>query len=137
MDEVLTPKGFAVGKVDSDSSATIAFGLRQAKTLARLSIGQTLAVKKSAVAAVEAMEGTDATILRAGQCAGSGVIVVKVSSPMQDWRFDVPTVGLNTIQKLIQIKAKGLVIESGKSFLLEREKLEVLAKKHGFFIKVI
>jgi DUF1009 family protein len=137
MDEVLTPKGFAVGKADRDSNDTIAFGLRQAKMLARMGIGQTLAVKKSAVVAVEAMEGTDATILRAGQYAGAGVIVVKVSSPQQDWRFDVPTVGPATIQKLIQIKAKGIVLESGKSFLLEREKLATLAKKHGFFIKVI
>lgn len=137
MDEILTPKGFAAGKLDAESNAAIVFGLGQAKALARLGIGQTLAVKKSAVVAVEAMEGTDATILRAGQCAGSGVIVVKVSSPKQDWRFDVPTVGPATIQKLIQIKAKGLVLESGKSFLLEREKLAVLAKKHGFFIKVI
>jgi hypothetical protein len=137
MNKVLTPKGFTVGKVDADSKATIAFGLKQAKTLARLGIGQTLVVKKSAVVAVEAMEGTDAAILRAGQCAGNGTIVIKVSSPRQDWRFDVPTVGIETIHKLIQIKAKGVVLEPEKSFLLQRDQLASLAKKHGFFIHVL
>ena len=137
MDKVLTPKGFVVGKVDADSKATIAYGLNRAKTLARLGIGQTLVVKKSAVVAVEAMEGTDATLLRAGQYAGAGAIMIKVSSPQQDWRFDAPTVGIETIQKLIQIKAKGIVLESGKSFLLERERLSSLAKRHGFFIQAL
>jgi UDP-2,3-diacylglucosamine hydrolase len=94
-------------------------------------------VKKNAVVAVEAMEGTDATIQRAGECAGPGTLVIKVSSPQQDWRFDVPTIGPETIQQLIQIKSKGLVLEAGKSFLLQREKIASLAKKHGFFIKAI
>jgi DUF1009 family protein len=137
MNEVLTPKGFSVGKVDLNSKATIFFGLKKAKTLASLGIGQTLVVKKNAVVAVEAMEGTDATIERAGICAGPGSIVIKVSSPQQDWRFDVPTVGITTIQKLIQIKAKGIVLESGKSFMLQKEQLAFLAKKNGFFIKTL
>ena len=133
----MTPRGFTIGKVDADSKETIAYGLKRAKTLAHLGIGQTVVVKKNAVIAVEAMEGTDATILRAGQCAGAGAILIKVSSPQQDWRFDVPTVGIETIQKMIQIKAKGIVLESGKSFLLERERLSSLAKKHGFFVQAL
>jgi DUF1009 family protein len=137
MDEILTPENFNVGKLDFDSKATIAFGLKQAKALARLGIGQTLVVKKNAVVAVEAMEGTDETIQRAGAYARSGTIIIKVSSPVQDWRFDVPTVGSETIQKLIQIKAKGIVLESGKSFLLQKEQSAFLAKKHGFFIKTV
>ena len=135
MDEILTPRNFNIGKIDFDSKATITLGLKRAKALARFGIGQTLVVKKSAVVAVEAMEGTDETIQRAGACAGSGTIVIKVSSPRQDWRFDVPTVGAETIKKLIQIKAKGIVLESGKSFLLQKEQAASLAKKHGFFIK--
>lgn len=135
MEEILTPRNFNVGKVDFDSKATITSGLKRAKTLAQFGIGQTIVVKKNAVIAVEAMEGTDATIQRAGIYAGSGTIVIKVSSPKQDWRFDVPTVGPETIQKLIQIKAKGIVLESGKSFLLQKEQAASLAKKHGFFIK--
>jgi DUF1009 family protein len=135
MDEILTPRNFNIGKVDFDSKATITLGLKRAKILARFGIGQTLVVKKSAVIAVEAMEGTDETIQRAGVCAGSGAIVIKVCSPGQDWRFDVPTVGPETIQKLIQIKAKGIVLESGKSFLLHKEQAAFLAKKHGFFIQ--
>ncbi len=137
MEEVLTPNNFNVGKVDFDSKATIAFGLKKAKNLAELGIGQTLIVKKNAVVAVEAMEGTDKTIQRAGVFAGSGTILVKVSSPGQDWRFDVPTIGMETFQKLIQIKAKGIVLESGKSFLLEKEQLSSLAKKNGLFIHTV
>ena len=137
MDEVLTPLKFNIGKVDANAKATITLGLKQAKILAQLGIGQTLVVKKNAVVAVEAMEGTNDTIHRAGICAGSGTIVIKVSSPRQDWRFDVPTVGLETIQKLIQIKARGIVLESGKSFLIQKEKVASLAKKHGFFVQTL
>jgi DUF1009 family protein len=137
MEEILTPQNFNIGKVDFDSKATITLGLKRAKTLAGIGVGQTLVVKKNAVIAVEAIEGTDATIQRAGVYAGSGTIVIKVSSPGQDWRFDVPTVGPETIQKLIQIKAKGIVLESGKSFLIQKEQAASLAKKHGFFIKTL
>ncbi len=137
MDGLIAPKGFVVGKIDSEAKATIAYGVRQAKLLANAGIGQTLVAKKSAVVAVEAMEGTDATITRAGRVAGPGSIVIKVASPKQDWRFDVPTVGPETIQRIVQAKVKGLVIESGRSFLLEKEKLAVLAKKHRFFIQTV
>jgi len=137
MDGIVPLKGLQLGKVDGDSKATMAYGLRQARLVAQAGIGQTLVVKKNAVVAVEAMEGTDATIERAGNVAGPGTVVFKVASPKQDWRFDVPTVGPDTIQKLIQSKSKGLVLESGKCFLLEKERLAVLAKKHGFFIHVV
>jgi len=137
MDDVLTPKGFAAGKLDSDSKTTISLGFKKAKILARVGIGQTLVLKKNAVVAVEAMEGTNETIQRAGQLAGPGISIVKVSSPRQDWRFDVPTVGLETIQELIRVKAKGIVLESGRSFLLQKEQSASLAKKYGFFIQTI
>jgi DUF1009 family protein len=136
MEHLLTSKGLMIGRVGGDKSS-VDYGIKQAKLIAGAGIGQTLVVKKNAVVAVEAMEGTDKTIQRAGEVAGPGTIVIKVTSPGQDWRFDVPTVGPETVQKLIQAKAKGLVLEAGKSFLLQKDKVAVLAKKNGFFIQSI
>ena len=78
----------------ADEQLDLAFGYRMADAIAGLDIGQTIAVKHQAVVAVEAMEGTDETIGRAGQLAGPGVTIVKVAKPGQDMRFDVPVVGL-------------------------------------------
>jgi DUF1009 family protein len=136
MDDLLTPKGLLIGRVGGEKPS-VDYGIKQAKLIAGAGIGQTLVVKRSAVVAVEAMEGTDKTIQRAGELAGPGIIVVKVTSPSQDWRFDVPTVGPETVQKLISAKAKGLVLEAGKSFLIQKEKIVSLSKKHGFFIQSI
>ena len=80
--------------------ADLEFGYRIADAIAGLDIGQTVAVKSAAVVAVEAMEGTDAVIARAGRLAGPGVLIVKVAKPGQDMRFDVPVVGLSTIEAL-------------------------------------
>src|SRR6185503_5003991 len=104
------------GKIDKESERAIEYGTKRAKALARLGVGQTIVVKKNAVVAVEAMEGTDEAIRRAGRSAGSGSVVIKVSSPHQDWRFDVPTIGPRTIQRAIEAKAAGIVLEAGKSF---------------------
>src|SRR4029079_14351373 len=73
------------------------FGRRIADTIAGLDIGQTVAVKSAAVVAIEAMEGTDQVIARAGQLAGAGVRIIKVAKPKQDMRFDVPGVGVSTL----------------------------------------
>ena len=99
----------------------INLGLKLAKEMGNLDVGQTVVIKKQSVVAVEAMEGTDQCILRAGELAGEGCIVVKTSKPNQDMRFDVPTIGIQTIQKLIKIKAKGLVIEANKTLILDPE----------------
>jgi len=97
------------------------FGVQMAKELGRLDIGQTVVVKNQAVIAVEAMEGTDQCLERAGQIAGAGCIVVKMPKPNQDMRFDVPVIGVNTIQKLAKIKAPALVIESGRTLIIDSE----------------
>ena len=89
------------------------FGYRMADTIAGLDIGQTIAVKHQAVVAVEAMEGTDETIARAGHLAGDGVSIIKVAKPNQDMRFDVPIVGLATIQAMRLAGAKVLVDRRG------------------------
>jgi hypothetical protein len=95
------------------------FGYRMADAIAGLDIGQTIAVKHKAVVAVEAMEGTDEVIGRAGYLAGPGVRIVKVAKPNQDMRFDVPVVGLATIQAMRVAGASALSIDAGKTLILD------------------
>jgi len=124
-------------KADKAGQESIAYGLQKARTLAKAGVGQSLLVKNKAVVAVEAMEGTNETIRRAGQWAGRGTILVKTSSPRQDWRFDIPTIGVKTIQVMAAAKGKGIVLESGRAFLLDQEKTIALADKNGIFIRGI
>ncbi|MBU1090782.1 MAG: UDP-2,3-diacylglucosamine diphosphatase LpxI [Candidatus Omnitrophica bacterium] len=113
----------------------IDFGLSLAKEIAKLDIGQTIAVKDKAVVAVEALEGTDSLILRAGKITrGRGFTVVKVSKPKQDLRFDVPVVGLNTVKSLKKAGAKCLAIESGKTLFIDQKQSLELAEKKGISI---
>jgi DUF1009 family protein len=95
------------------------FGYRMADAIAGLDIGQTIAVKRRAVVAVEAMEGTDDVIARAGQLAGPGVCIVKVAKPNQDMRFDVPVVGMPTIQAMRAAGASALSIDAGKTLVFD------------------
>jgi hypothetical protein len=100
------------------------------KQIAGLDVGQSIAVKEQEVIAVEAIEGTDRLIERAGAlCPQGGWTLVKVAKPNQDMRFDVPTIGPTTIEKLHAARAAGLVVEAGKTILLEREKTLDLAAK--------
>jgi DUF1009 family protein len=108
-----------------------AFAWPLIKEIARLDIGQSIAVKEREVIAVEAIEGTDQLIERTGAlCRQGGWALVKVAKPDQDMRFDVPTVGPQTIEKLHAARAAGLVIEAGKTLVLEREKLIELARRY-------
>ncbi len=99
----------------------LAFGYRMADQIAALDIGQTIAVKHQAVVAVEAMEGTDEVIARAGHLAGPGICIVKVAKPKQDMRFDVPVVGFATIQAMRVAGAAVLSVDAGKTLVLDRE----------------
>jgi UDP-2,3-diacylglucosamine hydrolase len=101
----------------------IQLGFRTAKEIGRLGIGQTVVVRKQIVLAVEAAEGTDAAIERGGKLAGSGCVVVKVSKPQQDLRFDVPAVGIETVNHLHEVRGRVLAIEAGKTILLEKDNL--------------
>lgn len=101
----------------------IRLGFRTAKEIGRLGIGQTVVVRRQIVLAVEAAEGTDAAIERGGKLAGSGSVVVKVSKPQQDLRFDVPAVGLETVNRLHEVRGRVLAIEAGKTILLEKDSL--------------
>lgn len=115
-------------------SEDVSFGLSIAKKVAHLDIGQTIAVKDKAVVAVEALEGTDNLIHRAGRIAGKGFVMIKVSKPGQDMRFDIPVVGLNTIKSLIRAGGSCLAIEAGKTLFIDREESVDLAKRKGLAI---
>ncbi len=101
----------------------IKLGFHTAKQIGRLGIGQTVIVKNQVVVAVEAVEGTDAAIERGGALARGGCVVVKVSKPQQDLRFDVPAVGVDTLTRLHRAGAAVLALEAGKTLLLEKEGL--------------
>jgi len=105
------------------------FGYRIADRVAALDIGQTIAVKHQAVVAVEAMEGTDEVIARAGHLAGPGVCVIKVAKPNQDMRFDVPVVGFATIQAMRVAGAALLSIDAGKTLLLDHDAVHASANE--------
>ncbi len=110
------------------------FGYRMADVIAGLDIGQTIAVKHQAVVAVEAMEGTDETIGRAGHLAGDGVTIVKVAKPNQDMRFDVPIVGLATIQAMRIAGARVLSIDAAKTLIFDREAFFASANEAGIAV---
>jgi UDP-2,3-diacylglucosamine hydrolase len=106
-----------------------------ADQIAALDIGQTVAVKHQAVVAVEAMEGTDEVIARAGHLAGPGVSIIKVAKPKQDMRFDVPVIGFATIQAMRVAGAAVLSIDAGKTLVLDRE--AVLASANEAKISIV
>jgi UDP-2,3-diacylglucosamine hydrolase len=117
-----------------DERADFEFGYRMADTIAGLDIGQTIAVKQKAVVAVEAMEGTDEVIARAGHLAGPGVRVVKVAKPNQDMRFDVPVVGQATIDAMRAAGASALSIDARRTLMLDGERLLASASAAGITI---
>jgi len=112
----------------------IDFGRTIAKTMGGIDVGQTVVVKDKAVVAIEAMEGTDRAILRGGKIAREGAVVAKMSKPNQDLRFDVPVIGPRTIQYMVKARAKCLVIEAGKTLIIDRSRTIKLADKAGICI---
>lgn len=113
----------------------IEFGWTLAKKIGEVDIGQSVAVKGRAVLAVEAIEGTDACIRRAGElCKGGGFTLVKVAKPQQDMRFDVPTIGKGTVDELVKAGARVLAIEADKTIFLDREEVIAFANRHNLAI---
>jgi DUF1009 family protein len=121
------------GPTDEDR-ADFEFGYRMADSIAALDIGQTIAVKHKAVVAVEAMEGTDEVISRAGHLAGPGVRIVKVAKPKQDMRFDVPVIGIATVQAMRVAGAAALSIDAGRTLVLDPEYVFKSANEAGIAI---
>lgn len=133
--EFLPKKGNLTKRVpDIKEWESIYFGFDLARQIAGLDIGQTVAVKDKAIIAVEALEGTDNLIRRAGRLSRGCFILVKVSKPKQDMRFDIPVVGLNTIKNLIRAKASCLAIEADKTLFIDKDPSVLLANKKGLAI---
>ncbi len=122
-------------KPTANEQADISFGWQLAKEMGRLDVGQSVAVKERAVLAVEAIEGTDRNILRAGElCKAGGFTVVKVAKPQQDMRFDVPTIGPATIESLGRAGGRVLAIEAGKTIIIDQADTVALANRYGITI---
>ncbi|HJQ82433.1 MAG TPA: UDP-2,3-diacylglucosamine diphosphatase LpxI [Candidatus Binatia bacterium] len=107
----------------------IRFGFRAAKVIGQFDIGQSVVVRMGAVIAVEGIEGTDATIRRAGELANGDIVLVKVCKPAQDTRFDLPAVGPGTVRALAQVQGRALAIEAGRTVVLDREEMIALADR--------
>lgn len=136
LEPLLARPGVLTSRAPSEhEQADLEFGYGIADAIAGLDVGQTIAVKHKAVVAVEAMEGTDETIGRAGHLAGPGVSIIKVAKPNQDMRFDVPVVGLATIQAMRVAGATALSVDAGKTLVLDGR--EFLASANEAKIAVV
>lgn len=135
LEEILAPEG-TFGRIEPSEEAMEdgVFGFIIAKELAELDVGQTVVVKDKAVVAVEAMEGTQETIKRGGKIAGKGTRVVKVARKVQDFRIDVPTVGIETLEMMADVGADTLFLEAGKVYVVEKEKFVKRADRLGIAV---
>lgn len=135
LEELLPQKGTLTElQPDENTWADVNFGFDMAKKIAALDIGQTLVVKNGAMVAVESIEGTDAAILRGGKLANGGIVVIKVSKPNQDMRFDVPVIGPRTIKNMIRVRARCLAIEAGKTLVLDQDRCVKMAQQNRISI---
>ncbi len=131
----LAPHGPITKRPPTDiEHENVEYGLHIASEIARLDLGQTIVVRAKACVAIEAMEGTDATIKRAGELANGKLTVVKVAKPDQDMRFDVPVIGVPTIETMAAAGATCISITAGKTLIFDREETIKLADKHKITI---
>lgn len=133
-DQMAAPGAMTRGRPSKDELQDVAYGRQVARTLAGMDLGQTVVVKDRAAVALEAMEGTDEVIRRAGKLAGPGTTVVKVAKPRQDMRFDVPVVGARTLDVMREAGARVLALEAGRTLLLDKDPF--LAQAEGAGIAV-
>jgi DUF1009 family protein len=133
--EILAPSGcLTKRKPSKQEMEDIEFGWMIAKELGRLDIGHCVVVRRKTVLAVEAIEGTDKTILRGGALANEGGVVIKVCKPNQDLRFDLPAVGRSTIEVMSNVHASVLAIESHKTIIFDKAEMIELANRRGIAI---
>ena len=124
LEPLLAGVGTLTARPPSDEElAELAFGYRMADAIAGLDIGQTIVVKDRAVVAVEAMEGTDAVIVRGGRLAGPGASVIKVAKPNQDMRFDVPVIGVSTVGAMRDVGATVLSVDAGRTLVIDGDRV--------------
>ena len=136
--DLIAPEGCLTARRPNKAEKEDAyFGWKIAKELGRLDIGQCVVVRKKTVLAIEAIDGTDATILRGGKLAKEKAVVVKVSKPNQDLRFDVPCVGLETIKVMSTVKGALLAVEAGYTLLFDKEEMIAEADRENISIIAI
>lgn len=136
-EHVVKEKIYTKIKPKNDEEKTINIGIEAAKMLTDIDAGQTVVVKDQSVIALEGIEGTDKAILRGGELAGKDCIVVKMARKKQDYRIDIPTIGLETIKKVIEINGSGIVIEANKMLFIDQEQVIEYANRNKIFIKGI
>ncbi len=135
LEEHLASVGLIAGREPNRREmADVAFGFRVAKEVSRLDVGQTVVVRNGTVLAVEAFEGTNEAIKRGGMLGRRGAVVVKVSKPNQDMRFDVPVIGPQTLATAAAAKVRVIAIEAGRTLLLQKEELVAAAESAGVSI---
>ena len=121
LEDLIASRDLIAGpKLGRRQLSDIDFGWNIAKEVARLDVGQTVIVKNGTVLAVEGFDGTNETIYRGGKLAGTGAIMIKVSKPNQDMRFDVPVIGLETVRVAHEAQVRAIVVEAGRTLLLEK-----------------
>ncbi len=135
LSHLLFPQGVLTRKRPNEEQIKdIEFGWKNARAIGSLDIGQCVVVRNCSVVAVEAIEGTDATILRGGQLAKEKAVVVKVKKPGQDFRFDLPATGLTTIENLKNVNGSVLAVEAGQALLFDQERVIEQADQAGIVI---
>jgi DUF1009 family protein len=123
-------------QLSSEAKIDVAFGLRIAKKMTDLEVGQTVIIKDKTVVAVEGIEGTNAVIMRGARLAGEGTVVVKTGRSIQDARVDLPAVGVDTIRALVDAKSRALCLESQKVLFFQKEEATALADVNNISIVV-
>ena len=129
-DQLPQPGTLSAREPDERERADIEYGLEIAREIARLDLGQTIVIRDRACVAIEAMEGTDAVIRRAGRLVNGRLTVVKIAKPDQDMRFDVPVVGIPTVESMIESRASCLCVTAGKTLMFDRLEMIALANKN-------
>lgn len=135
MEGALAPKGI-LGRVKPSKKELkeAGFAMSMAKSLASLDIGQSVIVRNMSVAAAEALEGTDKCIERGAGVCGKGFILAKAAGAKRDMRFDVPVIGNGTVDNIIKHGGRGIALEAGRTFLLDREEMLKKADRHNIYV---
>lgn len=131
---LLAEEGEWTRPLKKEEKEDVRWGWRLAKQIGALDVGQCVVVRKGVILAVEAIEGTDAAIRRGGSLGKENAVVIKICKPQQDFRFDLPTIGPETIRTMKEVKAAVLAVETGKALVLDREVLLKEAQAAGIAV---
>jgi len=138
LDEIVPAAGvLGTREPTAEDWADIRFGFQVVKAIGRFDIGQSVVVRGGTVMAVEGIEGTDATIRRAGQLVNGDIVVVKATKPSQDLRFDLPAIGPDTVRTIAEVRGRALAVEAGHTIVLDRAEMIALANEAGIAVVAV